>query len=253
MEVDEPMNSRPSSRSNVRRSPMPPPPVPSSSSRPFTFGGTSTNSSFATLPRPGTGFSGFRDYSCPPSSRNAFGSKRSSSGIFITSMFGPKLRHLQNLHSEAFGLGLNAVCYPGLPAGTMFRSSLPATPVCTPIHAHPFTLTEAALRERLCGTPSPRKGFHRGFTPLNLNSGDSPVAASSRTTSRSSDQPMDITCPSTPIEPVPESPGGEDSSGSGTTSGGDSQRGSLCGRPPTGNSSRKGLFGGHRVGPFDQT
>ena len=245
------MSSRPSSRSNVRRSPMPPPPAPSSSSRPFTFAGTS-NANFATLPRPGTGFS-IRDYSCPPSSRNAFGSRRSSSGIFISSMFGPKLRHLQSLHTEAFGLGLNAVCYPGLPAGTMFRSSLPATPVCTPIHAHPFTLTEAALRERLCATPSPRKGYHRGFTPLNLNSADSPMGFSSRTTSRSSDQPMDITCPSTPIETVPESPSAEDSSGSGTTSGGDSQRNSLCGRPPTGSSSRKSLFSGHRVGPLDQT
>lgn len=102
MEVDEP-TSRTSSRSSSRRSPMPPP-----SSQGITLnrplgagigGGGGHSNPFATLPR-GTGlnsaYQGYqRDYSCPPPSKNTFGSRRSSSGIFITSMFGSRFRHLQ--------------------------------------------------------------------------------------------------------------------------------------------------------------
>ncbi len=92
--------------------------------------------------------------------------RRSSSGIFITSMFGSRFRHLQKLHSETF-LGLNAVCLPGLPIGAVFRSSLPATPVATPIHREAFQqFSEQAIRERLCKTPSPRK--NRAFLALAL-------------------------------------------------------------------------------------
>lgn len=146
-------------------------------------------------------------------------------------MFGSRFRHLQKLHSDAFVLGLNAVCYPGLPMGTMFRSSLPATPVSTPIHREPFTqFTEQALRERLCKTPSPRKGAAamRHFSPLDVNNsfnncdtvslhsvqfnlshgnnGNQPLD-NSRCGS-GSDQPMDFEygCPATPIENIPESP-----------------------------------------------
>lgn len=151
--------------------------------------------------------------------------RRSSSGIFITNMFGSRFRHLQKLHSDAFCLGLNAVCFPGLPSGTMFRSSLPATPISTPIHREAFTqFTEQAIRDRLCRTPSPRK--NRGFSPLSLQTDDSlnePMrpasdlndSAASRCSTRCSDsepQPMDITCPSTPItEPVFEAAKEEDS------------------------------------------
>lgn len=44
-----------------------------------------------------------------------------------------RLRYLQKLHQDAF-LGLNAVLLgEGLPPGAVYRSSLPATPVSTPI------------------------------------------------------------------------------------------------------------------------
>ncbi|KAI1293740.1 hypothetical protein HDE_06311 [Halotydeus destructor] len=200
MDVDE-TGSRPSSRSSTRRSPMPP---PSSTgiilNRPLGHSAASAsgaNNAFATLPRSGSSSYQQRDYSCPPPMSKNFASRRSSSGIFFTSMFSSRFRHLQKLHSDAFSMGLNAVCMPGLPMGTMFRSSLPATPMCTPIHREPFQqFTEEAIRERLCKTPSPRK--NRIFSPLDL---DMPIAdsRSASRVSQGSEQPMDITCPSTPI------------------------------------------------------
>ncbi|XP_022693485.1 putative RNA-binding protein EEED8.10 isoform X2 [Varroa jacobsoni] len=67
-----------------------------------------------------------------------------------------RLRYLQKLHQDAF-LGLNAVLLgEGLPPGAVYRSSLPATPVSTPIREN-WVFSEQALRERLCKTPSPRK------------------------------------------------------------------------------------------------
>lgn len=136
--------------------------------------------------------------------------RRSSSGIFISSMFGSRFRHLQKLHSDAF-LGLNAVCLPGLPVGAVFRSSLPATPVATPIHPHAFQqFSEQSIRERLCRTPSPRK--NREFLSLALQqrqqreqqteqsfchqmSSNTNTFGDSATHERVSCEPMDITTP----------------------------------------------------------
>lgn len=198
MEVDEPMNmsqgnSRTSSRSSTtRRSPMPPPSGHGITlNRPL--GPTSGMNAFNSLPRTNQ----VRDYSCPPS-RTSFGNRRGSSGMFITSMFGSRFRHLQKLHSDAFCLGLNAVCFPGLPVGTMFRSSLPATPVSTPIHREAFTqFTEQALMDRLCKTPSPRKvALTRGYSPFDLQKEDGHLIARNDS---SMEQPMDVSCPATPI------------------------------------------------------
>lgn len=207
MDVDEPMASRDGSRSSSRtssgRSPMPPPRGGGISlNRPLGLSSCNNNSNnnsnqFSSLPRPG------RDFSCPPPARSAFTNRRSSSGVFITTMFGSRFRHLQKLHSDAFMLGLNAVCFPGLPVGTLFRSSLPATPVSTPIHREVFThFTEQTLRDRLCKTPSPRKVSGHRVSPLDISLHEELIE---RTDSRSSDQAMDITpCPSSPIEEVLE-------------------------------------------------
>ncbi|XP_067136370.1 putative RNA-binding protein EEED8.10 [Centruroides vittatus] len=71
-------------------------------------------------------------------------------------MLGFRFSYLYKLHSESF-MGLNVVCLPGTnPPGAVYRSSLPATPVSTPIREN-GRFSEAALRERLCRTPSPRK------------------------------------------------------------------------------------------------
>lgn len=79
-----------------------------------------------------------------------------------------RIRCLQKLHSEAF-MGLNAVCLPdGLPPGAVYRSSLPATPVSTPIRES-WIFSEQQLRDRLCKTPSPRKC--RFFDPRRSESG----------------------------------------------------------------------------------
>lgn len=66
-------------------------------------------------------------------------------------------------------MGLNAVCLPdGLPPGAVYRSSLPATPVSTPIRES-WIFSEQQLRDRLCKTPSPRKC--RFFDPRRSESG----------------------------------------------------------------------------------
>lgn len=79
-----------------------------------------------------------------------------------------RIRRLQKLHSEAF-MGLNAVSLPDcLPAGAVYRSSLPATPVSTPIRES-WIFSEQQLRDRLCKTPSPRKC--RFFDPRRSESG----------------------------------------------------------------------------------
>lgn len=66
-------------------------------------------------------------------------------------------------------MGLNAVCLPDcLPAGAVYRSSLPATPVSTPIRES-WIFSEQQLRDRLCKTPSPRKC--RFFDPRRSESG----------------------------------------------------------------------------------
>lgn len=127
-------------------------------------------------------------------------SRRGSSGMFISSMFSSRFRHLQRLHTESF-LGLNAVCLPGLPLGAVFRSSLPATPVATPVHRGPFEqFSEEVFRERLCKTPSPRKNR----LPVIFSDSSSPglnmaTDTSHDDTSHDMDQPMDIVSPTSPI------------------------------------------------------
>ncbi|CAG2102368.1 unnamed protein product, partial [Medioppia subpectinata] len=161
-----------------------------------------------------------------PSAKLLLNQRRSSSGIFITSMFGSRFRHLQKLHSEAF-LGLNTICLPGLPIGAVFRSSLPATPVATPIHREAFQqFTEQALRERLCRTPSPRK--NRGFLSAISGAGDQQMRSVSPSFSQSSAgdglhdvsdvQPMDIASPID--EPVIEDTKGEESTNGSNLYGG---------------------------------
>lgn len=135
-----------------------------------------------------------------PSKLMLSSARRSSSGIFISNMFSSRFRHLQKLHSDAF-LGLNSISYPGLPTGTLFRSSLPATPVSTPIHREPFhQFTEQAIKERLCKTPSPRK--NRGFSPHSSRPSSrfqSNLDHMSDNDSTCSDQqPMDTTSPIPP-------------------------------------------------------
>lgn len=207
MDDDEPMaisqaNSRSSSRTSNRRSPMPPPPAPGITlNRPL---GLSSQSGFySSLPRPGTGLGQARDYSCPPISRTPLGGRRGSSGVLISSMFGSRFRHLQKLHTDAFALGLNSICFPGIPVGTMFRSSLPATPVSTPIHREAFThFTEQAIRDRLCKTPSPRKPCDYSYGPPSMDL--SHFTDEMGRDSRNSIQPMDTTGPSSPIPELSE-------------------------------------------------
>ena len=147
--------------------------------------------------------------------------RRSSSGIFITSMFGSRFRHLQKLHSEAF-LGLNSICLPGLPMGAVFRSSLPATPVATPIHREAFQqFSEQAIRDRLCRTPSPRK--NRGFLTIDSHQtndqqmrSDSRCSQSGPQESGLSDvQPMDITSPIIDETVIEDTTGEETANGAG--------------------------------------
>ncbi|XP_022254602.1 uncharacterized protein LOC111088514 [Limulus polyphemus] len=73
-----------------------------------------------------------------------------------STLYDNRFRHLQKRHKESF-LGLNAIFLPDAnPVGVVYRSSLPATPLCTPLHEGP-QFSERVLRERLCKTPSPWK------------------------------------------------------------------------------------------------
>lgn len=83
-------------------------------------------------------------------------------------MYAHRFRHLQKKHLESFS-GLNAICLPDAnPVGVLYRSSLPATPLSTPLYDGP-QFSEEALRERLCKTPSPRKC--RFFNPRHSDVG----------------------------------------------------------------------------------
>lgn len=179
--------------------------------------------------------------------------RRSSSGIFITSMFGSRYRHLQKLHSEAF-LGLNAVCLPGLPVGAVFRSSLPATPVATPVHREAFQqFSEQAIRERLCRTPSPRK--NRGFLSLAFqeqqqsphhqmeSEGTSFGHSSAHESGLSDVQPMDITSPMNDESVIEDAK--EDSNGSGFGEHYFGHNDRLERKPPTDPLNERRLFVGN--------
>lgn len=116
----------------------------------------------------------------------AFGHRRrsSSSGLFninITEPILAKYKHLAKLHSDSSALGLNAVNKPGLPKGTLFRSSLPATPLTSPMYPsilHQFT--ERAIQDLLLGKCSTPKGVPKSSSDYELKldaAGDTPQAA----------------------------------------------------------------------------
>lgn len=87
--------------------------------------------------------------------------RRSFSGTAFTNLFFEgRYRTLHELHNHTYMGGFNVIGAPGLPTGAIFRSSLPATPVATPIRAEPMIqFTEQAIHSRLCGHQhqSPRK------------------------------------------------------------------------------------------------
>jgi len=120
-------------------------------------------------------------------------------------------------------MGLNAVCLPGLPVGAVFRSSLPATPVATPIHREFQHFTEQAIRDRLCKTPSPRKAqmfmanspAYAGFNAFERDMGEG--------------QPMDMDITSPINETLPEVSAKDEECRSG---GGDLNRSASSGAQP---------------------
>lgn len=119
----------------------------------------------------------------------AFGHRRrsSSSGLFninITEPILAKYKHLAKLHSDSSALGLNAVNKPSLPKGTLFRSSLPATPLTSPMYTsilHQFT--ERAIQDLLLGKCSTPKGVTKSSSDyeLKLDADDTPQAAAAAT------------------------------------------------------------------------
>ena len=63
-----------------------------------------------------------------------------------------RLKYLQKLHNDAF-MGLNAVILgDGLPPGAVYRSSLPATPVSTPIREN-WVFSEQVRQDTTCTCP----------------------------------------------------------------------------------------------------
>lgn len=113
--------------------------------------------------------------------------RRGSSGIFYNNMFCGYFRHLKKLHMESCE-GLNMIKQP--PARAVFRSSLPATPIATPLYGGSFPFfTEQALLERLCRTPSPRRNMSSRNSCRDMDTGEDSQRDSC------SVQPMDICSP----------------------------------------------------------
>lgn len=120
----------------------------------------------ANPPGPGTG--SFSQMNTPIRSHY----RRGSSGIFFNTMFcmSHHFRHLKRLHMESME-GLNIIKQP--PARAVFRSSLPATPIATPIYRESFPyFTEQTLMERLCRTPSPRRPYSRNSSQMDTSDND---------------------------------------------------------------------------------
>lgn len=91
---------------------------------------------------------------------SAFGHRRrnSSSCLFNTSGLlsntqtynSNRYLALAKLHSDSSGVGLNSLRLPVLPRGALFRSSLPATPLSTPMYTSIFShFTEQDIRNLL--------------------------------------------------------------------------------------------------------
>lgn len=118
----------------------------------------------------------------------------SSSGILFNNMFCGYFRHLKRLHLDSTE-GLNAIHQPPT-ARAVFRSSLPATPIATPIYRESFPyFTEQALLERLYRTtPSPRRG---------MGSRNSYHSSNMDTDEGQQQQPMDICSPTIDEEDSP--------------------------------------------------
>lgn len=89
--------------------------------------------------------------------------RSSSSGLFNINLGEPilakyRFNNLAKLHSDSSALGLNAINKgPTLPRGTLFRSSLPATPLTSPMYTsvlHQFT--ERAIQDLLGKSSTPK-------------------------------------------------------------------------------------------------
>lgn len=118
--------------------------------------------------------------------------RRGSSGIFFNTMFcmSHHFRHLKRLHMESME-GLNIIKQP--PARAVFRSSLPATPIATPIYRESFPFfTEQSLMERLCRTPSPRRSYSRNSSQM-----DTSECEQQQHHPQQIHQPMEICSPTT--------------------------------------------------------
>ncbi|KAF7489606.1 hypothetical protein SSS_02863 [Sarcoptes scabiei] len=104
--------------------------------------------------------------------------RRSSSGILFNTMFcmSNHFRHLQRLHLESMEGGLNMIKQPQ--ARAIFRSSLPATPIATPIYRESFPIfnEQSLLRKlQLHRTSSPRSRSHSRNSQMDTSDVDSQI------------------------------------------------------------------------------
>lgn len=101
-----------------------------------------------------------------PSQATSFGkslrsraNRRSLSGAPLTFLFETKFQHLRNFQkTQGNSKGLNFLLAP--PSCALYRSSLPVTPISTPIASQSLNFTEQSLRNRiLTRSRSPRRGL----------------------------------------------------------------------------------------------
>lgn len=74
--------------------------------------------------------------------------RRSLSGVPLTCLFESKFKHFKAFQmAQRDSSGLNFLLAP--PSGAIYRSSMPVTPIATPISSHNLRFTEQSLQNRI--------------------------------------------------------------------------------------------------------
>lgn len=97
--------------------------------------------------------------------------RRSLSGVPLTCLFETKFKHFKRLQqSERESRGLNFLLAPSSRA--IYRSSMPVTPICTPLINRSLPFTEQTLQNKILQT---HRTFHAGaFDSLKIQEENEP-------------------------------------------------------------------------------
>lgn len=121
--------------------------------------------------------------------------RRSLSGAPLTCLFETKFQHLKAFQKKQNETrGINFLLTPNTP-GAFYRSSLPVTPIATPLFSRSIKFTEQSLHERILNQSqsSRRNRFHSTFNDQNNDIKEVPesqlsIAQQSSTTNQTAPQ-----------------------------------------------------------------